>query len=433
MGWTDDEIDDLARNASANQKVEYDNAYWKEMEALLDAEKPVKKRLGWWFFGAVIVLITIGTVLYYVIGQPVERNTVLAYDSITVVQKNEQTDTSLHKKNNSYESERNNHVNKQFVPVNTEKIKTVEHKRVPSSSLTKSGLTSLKSGNVTATVVFEDSDDREKTAKDDKPEDEFESAAFALVQDITSDFESGGSFQTDVQDANEQTTEMIQVALQENSTVKNMTEDPLLQKKTGFYMAAGAGAGTSYIKTSNELMVQWRVNMGVDYTIANSFRLGAGIGFRQQIVSNLTVERSREYYSFGLIDISQSINYDRLQFVDWNIHGHYLLGKMAVGIEITPSYLISVRAHMKQIQTEYDNSVVDEVITTKLEKQFVRSNNFNSFGLDAGISFQYQFKYRMSLQALATARLNKMLMNNDFRGEYNRFPVKLELGLIKRF
>ena len=431
MGWTDDEIDKLAKNASANQKVEYNNAYWKEMEALLDAEKPAKKRFGWWFFGAMTVLIIIGTGLYYRMDKTIKKDTVLAHD-LTNVQTNEQANPLLQPENDSFTEEQNQIVNQQSLSMNTKEISSEEHQILSVPSSAKTDLNSLKRRDV-STFVHEKSDDSEKTVQNDQLNGKFELAAFASDQNIIPDFETERNFQEDKQEENEQQTETSQSELLENEVAKNMAEDPTLQKRIGFYVAAGAGAGASYIKTSNELMIQWRVNMGVDYTIANNFRFGAGAGFRQQLVNNLTVERSREYYSFGLIDVNQSINYDRLQFVDLNVHAHYLFRKMAVGIEITPSYLVSVRANMKQTQIEYDNSFVDEVMTTKLEKQFVKSDNFNSFGLDAGISFHYQFKYKMSIQAVASTRLNKILTNNDFRGEQNRFPVKLELGLIKRF
>lgn len=431
MGWTDDEIDKLAKNASADQKVEYNDAYWKEMEALLDAEKPAKKRFGWWFFGATILLIIIGTGLYYMMDQTIKKDTVLAYD-LTNVQTNEQVNTRLQQENDSFTSEGNQIVNQQSPSLDTKEISSEEYQTLLVASPIKKDLNSLKARDIN-TISFEKSDDSEKTVQNDRLNGNFELTAFSDDQNIIPDLETGRAFQEDKQEDNEQHTEASQLELLENNVAKNMAEDPTLQKRIGFYVAAGAGAGASYIKTSNELMIQWRISMGVDYMIANSFRFGAGAGFRQQLVNNLTVERNREYYSFGLIDVNQSINYDRLQFIDLNVHAHYLFRKMAVGIEITPSYLVSVRANMKQTQIEYDNSFVDEVMTTKLEKQFVRSENFNAFGLDAGISFQYQFKYKMSIQAIAGTRLNRMLKNDDFRGEQNRFPLKLEVGLIKRF
>lgn len=430
MGWTDDEIDNLAKNASMHQKVEYSDTYWKEMEGLLDADKPVKKRFGWWFFGATISLLLIGIGFYYGnqnIGS--KKETILAHN-VPYINKSEQTKSVLKRDNNFFIHNQEQIEMKQSNPTTTKEINVLEDKSF-SSFYEESKLKPVKISSLNTRVLSEPNDE-EQIEQKVGTKGQTELTAFA-VKNIISDFEPEKSFRADNQEINEKNPEISHVELTENNAVHNMVEDPTSPKKLGFYVSAGAGAGTSYVKTSSELLIQWRVNMGIDYTISREFRFGAGVGFRQQIANNLTVERSREYYSFGLIDVNQSINYDRLQFVDLNIHAHYLLRKMAIGIEITPSYLVSVRANMKQTQTEYDNSFVDEVITKKLENQFVRSNNFNAFGLDAGISFQYQFKYKMSLQAVASTRLNKMLMNNDFRGQHNGFPVKLELGLIKRF
>ncbi len=55
MSWTDQEIDDLAKKASADMNFTYDPAFFKEAEAMLPKRK--KKAFLWWWMSAAAVLI----------------------------------------------------------------------------------------------------------------------------------------------------------------------------------------------------------------------------------------------------------------------------------------------------------------------------------------------------------------------------------------
>lgn len=428
MGWTDDEIDDLFREASSHQKVGYNDAYWKEMETLLDAEKPAEKRLFWWLFGGVAVVLTIGTSYYFVAKQAIipRTDTINAKHIEGNQERNAALTETIYTEDTLEEQEKISDVStelneKQFVSGQQKLL--LKDQAISVSAAHHQMTQPAGTGN---NVLFENAgDDPDKNTisvheirksagdQEDAPE----------VDDSIAD----NQFKEEVEDG-----QFLQPADETASLLISRSDDPVAQRRTGFYIGADAGAGTSYISSSRDLLTQWGIKAGFDYTLSNQFRLGIGLGFRQQLAKNLLLERSREYYSLGLINVSQSINYDRLQFADLNIHAHYLFRKIAIGIELTPSYLISARANMNQTQIENGKTMKGDV-SMEQERQFVRTDNLNPFGIDAGISFQYGFKRQMYLELGINARLNKMLMSEDFIGKHTPLPFRLELGLIKRF
>lgn len=424
MGWTDDEIDDFFREASGSQKVDYNDAYWKKMESLLDSEKTVKRRFFWWFFSAVIVILMLGTGYHFFNQNETTTGKEIVFAQTKEYDGSEKSIlTEVHARGESITVLNENGVQK-YSGKSDKKVKSDK------ISVIKPGETYILNNEKKAVVYNTD------TPLIDSPGDK--------RQDIVDIYEKKGVKEYLNEHVSESdllnTSDLSNVHEEENGKVTPETqsvltygsEEPLLRKKTGYYVAAGAGAGTAYVQNTNDLLVQWRVRAGIEYTIADQFRLGAGLGFRQQITDNLEIERSREYYSLGLIYINQTISYDRLQFLDLNVHAHYLFRKLAVGFELTPSYLISSRASMSQTQEE-NGQLVDGDVSVSPEKQFVRSDNFNLFGFDAGLSLQYEFKRKVYLELGAGARFNQLLKSSDFKGGYSKFPVRLELGVIKRF
>lgn len=415
MGWTDDEIDDFFREASRHQKVAYNDAYWKEMEAMLNAEKPGKKRGFWWFFGAMAVALIAVTGYYLATRQ----ESLVQKNAVALSQQPDQHPVA----NGSGMSE---DFQQQEGPTDVRETGIRETTAISSS---------YRKGAVPSRTAVGDNTERRAVADDHNIRHSVVGAAYT---------DTGRSQVMSLPEEGSQDIGALPVirnygAHAQPEDKKEMlsisrTSDPVAQRRIGFYAGVDAGAGTSYITSSKDLLTQWGVKIGLDYTFFNQVRIGAGIGFRQQIAKNLDIERSRSYYSLGLINVSQSINYDRLQFIDLNLHTHYVFGKISLGVELTPSYLISARANLRQTQEVNGKAMYDEYQPKLQEEQgFVRTENLNPFGLDAGISFQYEFSRKMILELGVNARMNKMLRSKDFVGEHNKLPIRLELGIIKRF
>lgn len=423
MSWTTDEIDHLAKTAASNQNVEYKDDYWKEMEALLDAEKPKKRRFGWWLFSGVFLLFTI-CFLVSVLFFP-HRKSIDSKHPVSAV-----------------EVQHVSYLNAS-VALESEIIEPVLQPSFGKGTNSQNTRTTIGMASTFPAQPAVDLSHKPTLVNDTAfTGDQMQLKQFTSMQKYSlmqqmersseqTDLNEKSDFES--QNATEEVQQVNATEEEQHHFSKQMVEDPMQQKHVGFYLAIGAGAGTPYIQKSGELTIQWNARMGIDYTFSNHFRIGVGIGYRQQMMNELIAQRNRTYYSFGLVDVRQSIFYDRLQQVEMSLHAHYLYRKFAVGIEVTPSYLVGVRAQMKQMKTEYNAQLEQEVMTTTVQKQFVRSDNFNAFGIDLGLTVHYEFAKNMQIEAGVSSRINKLLMTDEFVGKQTKFPLQIKLGLIKRF
>jgi hypothetical protein len=71
MNWTEDEIDDLFKNADNQQSFEYQSEYWKDIEKQLPIKKSRKPFL-WWFSANVFLTIFIGLFIVELVQLPSE-------------------------------------------------------------------------------------------------------------------------------------------------------------------------------------------------------------------------------------------------------------------------------------------------------------------------------------------------------------------------
>lgn len=443
MGWTDDEIEHFFKKAANQQPVEYQDAYWKEMEALLDAKKPAKKRLGWWFFGGASVLFILGLGAYFIVHyNGINRKSMVANLQSTHSKEQQLTDKSqVNRVNRNSEEDEWQIVEEQtaYLPLSTgekhsvaiDKSKQRERNVTPEIKQYEASTTAQLMNQDTHTAKNQESTiDQQRLQKIGQPADAETLVANTFVSESTEEPEISPLESTQI--------ESIQPDNAAGDKGENTNpaaigdEDLIMKRKSGFYAGVDAGAGTSYLRTSKNLIVQWGVKIGYDYTFAETFRVGAGVGYRQQIANDLEIRQQRAYYAMDIINVNQNIKYDRLQFVDLNVHAHYLFRKFSIGIEVTPSYLIGARAKMDQKQ-EKNGEVVEGTMTYSTDRKYVRSNSFHAFGLDAGLSFQYEFRRKMVIELGVNSRLNPLLKNPGFVGETNKVPLKIELGIIKRF
>lgn len=442
MGWTDEEIDEIAREASHHATPEFKQEYWSEMEALLNAEKSSKKGGFWWFFGASSLVLALGVSIYFfttskagVVKSDAEQmlSGKLEFETKTTQEEKNTNNienneiVSEEKQKTSAPTLQNFSINPQLTKTSVEVdgnqlIEEVNQGRLKLADNNK-GLQNNDELN-TVLIHFVDSGEQKNNLQQQNTREQ------STDLDLKNNQQSNRDSVTMTNESNY--SETLSVAdKSQNVEIQTFSEDVLLKRKYGFYIGLNAGAGASYLQNSKDLLIQWGGKIGYDYTFFDKLRLGVGLGFRQQIMKDLVLERNRTYYSLGLINVSQSIQYDRLHFVDLNIHAHYLFRKLAIGIQLTPSYLIGARANLTQIENELGKMESNGL--TMEETLFVKTNNLNSFGFDAAISLQYQFKYKMLLDLSISSRLNQLLMNNGFVGNGNAFPLRLELGIIKRF
>lgn len=445
MSWTDEEIDKLVQESASAQQVEYKDAYWKEMEAMLDQKSSKKVGFWWWMTGCVLLLVGIGT--YFTMkssisssSQAMNTNYVVSGSSTdeTVLLNTENT-TENTTENLSHEKGTNVQLADNLLPkeVQNNHSPVVPQKTVNTTGYKKSNtafivneseLYHIEGENVFAMNISESSSEKASQASENSVETNTSADLFeknALANDVNAKSEDLG---------------INELALMPwknnlNAQLEPVTGDLKVFPRTrlGFYVGINGGIGQSYLvtKTNND-MYQLGVDAGLEY-FRGPWSFGVGAGIKQQFLRNLELKDRRSYYSFGLINVNSNLSYDQLIFADMNLNVNYSFGKSSIGVAVTPNYLLGARLSYDQITQEtigYQTQTIDK---TSVNHKYVSSKNFKQFGLNAGITYSYALPKNYLIQAEVNTRIVDKLLNSNFDGRASKLPLMLELGIKKRF
>jgi len=449
MSWTDEELDNLAREAAASSQVEYKDAYWHEMEALL-GEKGTSKGGMWWWLTGIILLIGVSTVFVGSTIDGLDSNNYTATNGeinkvsfSTINEQNAQSNQSTVSNEDAIstnEGQANNDIetNSTFNDKSSAQLTTAESN---SNVLTKKS-NSLQSQKA---IIGKQLVDSKEASKDSKlnytrslmVESTSESETIKVKDEVN---HQGKDELSEGKSLNNGPIELAELAVVEwqnelnQSPIFRTEELPILaSKRIGFYVGMNGGLGQSYAMTAkNNEIYQFGLNGGLEFYRKN-WAFGTGLGIRQQFTQNLTVVNSRRYYSYGAVNVNQNMNYDRMLFADLNLTASYRFGRIEFGVLVTPTYLLGARMSAIQSTEEIIGATSTMNYESKATKQYVRSENFNAFGLNVGLNYSYSIMRNISIQAGVNVRVVQPMLNTRFDGVERKMPVMVELGLKKRF
>lgn len=455
MKWSDDEIDQVFKRVASEQKVEYKDAYWTEMQAMLDAEKPSKKPVGWWFFSGLMALLLVLGGFYYSSVNTKTKGEGATQARLDFVNE-ENLSTSLTSKEEqplnfkSVDLDGSNSFVKVDNPASllVSSPATLEIKRTQTASRNQDyseGVKGVKQNEDKSTQVLSENfvkindafngvEVTHTTIQNDGRLNLPDYRSSHLVNEIeaiqnVAETDENGDFTT----LNMKKSDLEEMTYFQNGLMVSNVEEPVLSdKRSGYYVGANFGAASPYLSQSKHLTTQWSVLMGYDYTFVKNVRLGIGVGFRQQMVQGMEIKNQRDYYSLGLVSYNQAIKYDRFNFIDVNVHFHYIFKQFSFGVFASPTFLIGSRATIDQNFKE--NGVSIEVPNVhSIDKKFVESDNFYKAGFNASLSVQYEFKKKIALNLGVGSRFTPFVSTKLFQSPERKMPLNVELGLIKRF
>lgn len=447
MNWTDEELDNLVREAAASNQVEYKDVYWQEMEAMLGNKSTSKVGMWWWMSG-ILLLIGISTVFVGSLNDGFGMNNQSTAN--LAMNESESTRDEILVNNSNLSSEINENyavlnegessddrqeLSTSFKMITYDKSALQSNKKIVSQSKYQQKVNQ-------SSKSFRGADLTEKTAG--SHEGSSNSMGPIAIEGEEKDIEivKNQSMQQKNEDA---LTENNALEISELAVVDwkhNLNRSPLMpigelpiliNKRIGFYVGLNGGVGQSYSMTAkNNEIYQFGVNGGLEFYRKN-WAFGTGLGIRQQFTQNLTLVNSRRYYSFGMVNVNQNMTYDRLLFADFNLTASYRFGRSEFGFVATPTYLLGARMSATQSTEEIIGSQTTMNYESKATKQYVSSDNFKTFGLSLGLNYSYILVRNISIQAGVNARVIQPLLNTRFDGEQRKMPIMVELGLKKRF
>jgi len=478
MNWTDDEIDKLVQDSANAQHVEYKDAYWAEMETMLD-QKPSKKGGIWWWMTACAVLIAgglgafafmqstndevnlIAVKEYEDLGNSKDLNDskdlIDSKDSKDLMDSKDSKDLIDSKDSKDLMDSKDSKDSKDLIDSkdlmdskDSKDSKVLIDSKAYGNSSNKN--TSFLKTNGSSDGFVAMSSERTSIQKVTTNEADLKGAQQIVNQGIEqssqNELNSLSLIGSTGGDANQEqiTTEKANsivlgdLALFDWYTPSNNTFELTQEEfkvfprtRLGFYAAVHGGVGTSYLVTeTNNDMYQLGVDAGIEY-FRGRWSFGAGLGLRQQYLRNLELIDRRSYYSFGIVNVSSKLNYDQLLFTDLRLNVSYSFGRSAIGIDVTPTFLLGARLSYNQVTTEVKGDHSNIIANESMEHKYVSSKNFNQFGFNTGVNYSYALPKNYLIQLGLTTRIGNPVLNSSFNGRSNKLPLMLELGIKKRF
>ena len=449
MSWTDEELDNLAREAAASSQVEYKDAYWHEMEALL-GEKSTSKGGIWWWLTGIILLIGVSTVF---VGSRID-----GFDGINQTASSGELEnvslSTLNVQDNQLapspvtsEDARSNEGVLSVKSIETNSFVADKSFEEGTAAETNSNVLTKKSNTLQSqkAIIGKQLVDSKETSNDSKlnftrplmVQSSSETEGNNLTNENNLEGNDDGNTGNSLNNERLEVSELAVVDWNHEMTptpIFRTEELPLLAgKRIGFYLGVNGGLGQSYAMTAkNNEIYQFALNGGLEFYRKN-WAFGTGLGIRQQFTQNLTVVNSRRYYSYGAVNVNQNMTYDRMLFADLNLTASYRFGRSEVGVLVTPTYLLGARLSAVQSTEEIIGATSTMNYESKATKQYVSSENFNALGLNLGLNYSYSLMRSISIQAGVNMRVIQPMLNTRFEGVERKLPIMVELGLKKRF
>ncbi|MDP5010410.1 MAG: PorT family protein [Crocinitomicaceae bacterium] len=420
MSWTDEELDQLFSDAASNATVEYNDAYWKDIEGMLPVRKK-RKGLLWWmggagalvFFGTLLLVQVPFTTKSTVAKEPVRE---LASGSTTDMSVNSSASSQVKKSVNSTESYTSlidtklNSADKQSAIQNTIRNKVSEgtvnpeqaiQQKVRSNESTVESLAILN--NSTQLVVRQDLfssavvvESNSNVIQQEKLETE--GIPTLATIDINPFYHSG---------------ELIP------SFYKLKTRSP-----HALYAEVGLGLGQSpIISSENGSAIAKNYGLQLGYSFQKSkFRYSAGLGISVQQFDNVYIKERSLIYGFGSNSVDNHYRFSSLMRVEVPLAIGYQFKRHT--LSAGASFSFPVIAGLSFTKYVDGNMAVEE-------KGYTSTEFFKPFGAELQVGYTYQLGSNWELGAKVQMQLINPIASDRILGISNALPLSGQVALRK--
>ncbi len=387
MSWTDNEIDELFRStAKEGQPVEYKEAYWTEMEALLPAEKSGKDFL--WIITSLIFAIVLSTAFWRTPDSEAPAVSMTSNQNnadATQAQEKESDETSQQMPVEPEEGEQMTSV--PFVPSFSVYLSDIQPYQMP--------------------VYYSSEPDSRFSQPLDLNASEEGSEESGPVDELpTNDINSNSD------------TQKTLLSLQEKA----------IMPSTGhaFYFQSVVGASQSLITPSGNISGSYGIGAGYALRRGN-FVFNSGVNMMISNHSDLYLTRTAKVYGFGSSVYTYNFNYRQLFELEGLIEAGYQSNRSEFKVGLRPSYLMSSRV---VINSKGDvETLGDEPMQDKQVYSF--TGGLKRFGLKPTLSYAYHLKPDLELGVNAGVQVLKRIDETYVQGNSRRFAVDAQIYLRK--
>jgi hypothetical protein len=422
MSWTDEELDQLFSDAASNATVEYNDTYWKDIEAMLPVRKK-RKGLLWWMGGAG-ALVFFGTLL--LVQLPFTSKSTVANAPGHEKANGSATDMNGNvNSSSSYQVDKSVNSTESHTSLIKNKLKASDN-QAPFQNTNKSKV--VKGTINPAQAIQQKIESNEPIIK-----------SIELVENSTQLFESQDLFNpVMVVESNSNVIQQDKLEDQAIPTLATIDINPLYHSSEliptfyklkarsphGLYIEAGLGIGQSPIATSENgsaMAKEYGLQLGYSFQ-KSKFRYSAGISLSLQQFDNVYIKERSVIYGFGSNSVDNHYRFSSLMRIDVPLEVGYQFKRHILTAGARFSFpVIAGIGFTKYVD---GNMAVEETGYTSTEF-------FKPFGAELQIGYAYHLGSNLELGAKVQMQLINPIASDRIIGKTSTLPLSGQVAIRK--
>jgi hypothetical protein len=420
MSWTDEELDQLFSDAASNATVEYNDAYWKDIEGMLPVRKK-RKGLLWWMGGAGAIVF-FGSLL--LVQFPFTTKSTIGKENARELANSSVTDL-----NQSPTSSPSNRVKKTLNLVESNTSLTDNNLNITDNSVSLQNTNNYKATKGTINP--------EKAVQQKVKSNEAIVEPIRLVDNSLLVNEDRRLFNpieivesNDIQQEKLETEAIPTLATIDINPLYHSGElIPMFYKlKTrsphALFAEVGLGLGQSPITSSENgsaIAKNYGLQLGYSFQKSN-FRYSAGLGISVQQFDNVYIKERSLIYGFGSNSIDNHYRFSSLLRLEVPLAIGYQFKRHTLSAGASFSFpLIAGLSFTKYVD---GNMAVEE-------KGYTSTEFFKPFGAELQVGYAYQLGSNWELGAKVQMQLINPIASDRILGTSNALPLSGQVALRK--
>jgi len=400
MSWTDDELDNVFREAAEQPVFEYQASYFQDIEKQLPIQK--SRKIAWYWWTATIFIIGFVSLFFTKVwtpelnGKNVQQESVPSKD-VAVADINGSEQKVVVSAINT-----NSHLN-QNIQLTANNTKVV----VPSNKLKSSRVITEQ-----VNAVQQVQDVQSIPAMNTFGELDYGADANEVtsVPVSTSESEAALTFLT------------LSELQFEQSDRLNDSFRSFKMNKNSFYLGLNAGVEQAWSTVENvpsPLYSKVSVEFGFSRPI-KSLNFSAGVGFEATKLNDLRIKERTKIYSFGSSILENSYQFSSIYSVLVPIELSKSFGRHTIGFGAVGE--VNLFAH-----ASHEKSV--DGVRTMDANGLTNVDLFNRFGLSPKVSYSLALSEKLQIGLSLQTQLFQPLNSNRFIGEPTKLPISGQVFL----
>jgi len=418
MNWTDEELDQLFSDAANNATVEYNDAYWKDIEGMLPVRKK-RKGLLWWM-GSAGALVFFGSLL--LVQVPFTNKSTFANQAVrelsneSAKQSNERLSSTVSVKENKAESTAENQQTG-FNNIPIQKTNAAEVNNLPKVN--------QSNGNMAVKTTDESKMKSQLVQPNAQSLNPIADNSGKLIEKESPFEVQDDKLVTEVNEENISTLPLIDLygfhQLPEliSTSYKLKTRSP-----HALYVEVGVGMGQSPI-LSSENGSGMAKNYGLQFGYSHQkskFRFSSGLGISLQQFNNVYIKERSLIYGYGVNSVDNHYRFSSLLRFEVPLSISYQMNRHILSAGMSLSFpIVSGVSYTK---------FIDGNISIQ-EKGYTSTEFFKPFGTEAQIGYAYQIGSNWEIGIKVQMQLINPIDSERIIGKTNALPLSGQMTLRK--